>query len=348
MLRVSLAEQSDQNRWDAYALNHPDASPYHMFAWKQAVEGSYGHTCPYLCAEKNGELVGILPLVHIHILGIVGELAALPYCDVGSCLCDDDEVQDALLDEAMKIQKKLNCKKLTLRGQLRDSALKTEFGAEAHGKVRMLLPLPPSSDELISGFKSKLRSQIRKAEKNGISFRWSGLDELDAVWSVFSRNMHDLGSPVHAKNWIRSVLQNYKERARVGLAEYGGETVGIGIVLMTNTVVSIPWASCLREFNHLAPNVLLYWNLLKFSSDNGYQVFDFGRSTEGEGTYKFKKQWGAEPMALAWHSHPDARKCGGRARLHSSNRDVAARLWRKIPLPIANFLGPHLRKYISL
>jgi len=349
-ITVFQAKNSDHKIWDDFVLNRSDASPYHLFAWKLAIEASYGHPCYYLSAEKKGELVGILPLVHIHFFNIVNELTALPYCDVGNCICDADEVQDALLTEALSVQKSLNCKKLNIRGPLRETQLQSDgFIRERTGKVRMLLSLPPSSDELFSSFKSKLRSQVRKAVKNGVSFRWAGLTDLDTIYSVFSKNMHTLGSPVHSKTWLETILIHYKNRVKVGLVEFDGKAVGMGIILLGGQSVSIPWASTLREFNRLGPNMLLYWNFLKFSADNGYKIFDFGRSTEKEGTYRFKKQWGAQPVPLLWYSQKN-NKCqkGDSVQASSNLRSTVEATWRKIPFPVANFIGPRLRKYTSL
>jgi len=212
----------------------------------------------------------------------------------------------------------------------------------------MLLELPSSSEELFSSFRSKLRSQVRKAEKNGIFFRWSGLEDINTIYSIFSRNMHELGSPVHAKRWLQSVLKHYAQRARVGLAEFEGKAVGMGIILLAGQNVSIPWASTLREYNRLGPNMLLYWNFLKFSADNGYTVFDFGRSTEEEGTYRFKKQWEAHPVPLIWYNDVEEMKDNDQVKQQTDKRCMAVEIWQKIPLPVANIIGPHLRKYISL
>ena len=349
-ITVFQAKNSDRKIWDDFVLTRPDASPYHLFAWKLAIEASYGHSCYYLSAEKKGQLVGILPLVHIRFLNIVNELTALPYCDVGNCVCDADEVQDALLAEALSVQKSLNCKKLNIRGTLRETQLQSDgFIRERTGKVRMLLSLPASSDELFSSFKSKLRSQVRKAKKNGISFRWAELTDSDTIYSVFSKNMHSLGSPVHSKAWLENILIHYKNRAKVGLVEFDGKTVGMGIILLGGQSVSIPWASTLRKFNRLGPNMLLYWNFLKFSADNGYKMFDFGRSTEGEGTYKFKKQWKAKPVPLGWYESINKRKTkNDPSAADTDNREKASEIWKKLPLGMANMVGPYLRKYISL
>ena len=119
--------------------------------------------------------------------------------------------------------------------------------------------------------------------------------------------------------------------------------------MSTKQQTSIPWASTLRQYNRLGPNMLLYWNCLKFAADNGKQIFDFGRSTKEEGTFRFKKQWGAKPVPLPWYSSAvviqNATKAKGTSLV---GRENVAEIWKKIPVPIANLIGPRLRKYINL
>ena len=209
----------------------------------------------------------------------------------------------------------------------------------------MLLNLPDSSEELWTGFKSKLRSQVRKAEKNGLTF--SSTANLDDFYAVFGENMRDLGSPVHSRKWIDAVLHYYGEKARLGLVYLNDKAVGAGIILTAGQKVSIPWASTLRQYNRLGPNMLLYWNFLKFAADNGFSSFDFGRSTPDEGTYRFKSQWGAKPVALERHIiYLDGTLPAQKET--SKNRERIEHIWQKLPLGLANFTGPILRKYISL
>jgi FemAB-related protein (PEP-CTERM system-associated) len=300
----------------------------------------------------NGQVVGVLPLVHLHFPGLLSEMAALPFCDVGNCLADSEQVQDALLRDALHLYERLRCTKMSLRGPLLETELKnTFFHGQSLDKVRMLMDLPPSSDQLLAGFKSKLRSQINKAEKNGIRFVWGGLDDLDDIYFVFSKNMHALGSPVHAKKWLHSIVSSYLPGIKIGLAQFEGKAVGVGFILLGKLGVSLPWASTLREYNHLGPNMLLYWKLLEFSADNGFKYFDFGRSTENEGTYNFKKQWGAVPQPLIWYTLDDAVH-DKKERLplykNTSPQKAVFALWQRMPLAAANVLGPCLRKYISL
>lgn len=347
---MRMAEENDQAKWDEYVLSHPDSSPYHFWAWKESVEQAYGHKTFYFLAEEDNHVVGILPLVNIRVPLLINELTALPFCDVGNCLADSLQVQDDLLDKIKDFSETINCRKTSLRGSLKESGSSAGNPYIVQtGKVRMLFVLPASSEALLASFKSKLRSQIRKAEKNGVQFRWTGSDGVESFYAVYSRNMRDLGSPVHSRQWFDSIMTNYEERAQIGLTEYEGKCIGAGLILSTDSLTVIPWASTLREHNRLSPNMLLYWNFLKYSADNGFKVFDFGRSTEGEGTYRFKKQWGAQPVPLLWYSLRNNVRLQDESIPPQSNaRNKVAAIWAKIPLSVANVIGPYMRKYISL
>ncbi len=347
---IRVADHKDKGVWDAYVSNHPDATPYCLFSWKEAVEQAYGYQSFYLLLEKDGVIKGVLPLFVFHVPFCGKSLLSLPYCDVGDVLADNDEIKKALLAESLQLAKKLKVKEVDIRScqdNLLEDVISDWHVTVQTEKVRMILPLPGSSAELWEGFKSKLRSQVRKAEKNGLTFSWGNENEIEAFYHVFSHNMHDLGSPVHSKKWIKKILANYGENARMGLVFKENQPVGCGIILSTKSTVSIPWASTLQEFNRLSPNMILYWNFLKYAADNEKKNFDFGRSSPNEGTYKFKKQWGAEPVQLYWHRLNKVRQ---EKEYFSSNsaRKLLESVWQKMPLSVVNVIGPKVRKYIDL
>ncbi|MCJ8502106.1 FemAB family XrtA/PEP-CTERM system-associated protein [Desulfatitalea alkaliphila] len=350
-ITIKTAQEPDKPQWDTYILNHPNATPYHLWAWKQAIETAYGHRATYLLAQKNNNISGVLPLFQLRLAPFINQLVSLPYCDVGNCLADDSATQDMLLNQAIRLKHNTKSTTLHLRGDLTPAAAADHhFNRINTGKVRLILNLPSTSQALFNSFKSKLRSQVRKAEKNGVQFRWGHLADIDAAYHVFAKNMHELGSPVHSKTFLREVLSRFSNRAKIGLAEYNGKTIGMGIILATDNKISIPWASTLRVYNRLAPNMLLYWNFLKFSSDNGFQLFDFGRSTMGEGTYKFKQQWGAKPIPLIWYDavNTPSNKAPHPQNGTHANREHLSAAWRKLPLTLATRIGPQVRKYINL
>ncbi|MGD9950718.1 MAG: FemAB family XrtA/PEP-CTERM system-associated protein [Desulfobulbus sp.] len=354
---IQLATKADALDWDHYILKHEEASPYHLYAWKEAVERAYAFKPYSLMALDQGKIIGVLPLIFMTYPLGGGTLVALPYCDVGGPLADNAPTAQSLLEHAINLGAHLQAKSLDIRGfSLQADQQASDYYIEKkQEKVRMLFHLPDTVEELWQGFRSKLRSQINKARKNGLTFCFS--ENLAEFYSIFASNMHDLGSPVHSYNWFQAIFAHYGKRARLGLVFKGDRAVGGGIVLNTDRVISIPWASTLRVYNHLSPNMLLYWSLLEDAVNRGFSTFDFGRSTSGEGTYRFKSQWGAQPVELNWYvvnfSKGQSDKVMSQRPSNIANRGitkrmVAAKLWRLLPAWFVNRTGPILRKYVSL
>lgn len=349
-MEIKTANNSDKQNWDNYVLNHPNSTPYHLFAWKEAVENAYGFKGLYLTAEKKNQIIGILPLIHLHLPMTNGALISLPYCDAAGTLSGSQEIEKTLYDFAIKIARSKNIKKLSLRSTNLIPGTKKE--SSTSDKVRMILTLPSNADTLMESFKSKLRSQVKKPLRDGLTSQIGGLELLNLFYPLFAENMRDLGSPVHTRKWIKSILEAYKNKAHLVLTTMpDGQPAAGGILLTTKKSVSVPWASSLRKYNRYNPNMLLYWTFLKYACDMNFSSFDFGRSTIGEGTYKFKKQWGAKPSPLFWADFDteenrfiDSPKQNG----INKNRDFLAAVIMKTPVSFNNALGKVTRKYISL
>jgi lipid II:glycine glycyltransferase (peptidoglycan interpeptide bridge formation enzyme) len=206
---------------------------------------------------------------------------------------------------------------------------------------------------MLASYAPKLRSQIKKAEKNGLTVELSTTPRLiDAFYSVYSANMHRLGSPPHSLDWFKAVACSYAaaESLLLCVVKHQEQVVGAGFVLRVGNRAVIPWASTLAEFNHLAPNMLLYWSIQSWLADHHIQYFDFGRSTYGEGTYRFKKQWGAQPIALDWLQYgADCQPIvEHKAASQSRIRPLLESIWRSMPEPLMTRLGSKLRRYITL
>ena len=326
-------------------------------------------------ANSNNQFVGILPLIHIKSLFFGNHFVSMPFLNYGGILADDEETEKALWHEAMKIGQQLKVKNIELRhlkpltislpptsSDLPAESLSAEAGTilppltevdpitcstKTH-KVRMLLKLPASSDELFKSYKAKLRSQITCPQKEGMKAVVGGRELLDLFYEVFSINMRDLGSPVHSKRLFKEICDVFNHNARIGIVSYQNIPVAGGMIFCFRDTVEIPWASSLKEFNRFSPNMLLYWSLIEYACDNGFKYFDFGRSTPDEGTYKFKEQWGAKPSPLYWHEIIfDGHKVNEEDS-EKSKFETAIHLWKLLPIPFANWIGPVLRKNISL
>jgi FemAB-related protein (PEP-CTERM system-associated) len=298
--QISIAEATQLDRINNYLAASERAVPYHHMQWLMAVKKAYGFDFEYLVAETDAQIEGVLPLCRFKSITGKYSLCALPFCDVGGVVADNDVVREKLIAFALDRAEQLQAMPLQLRQRMSEATADAEMSDR---KVSMLLALPESSEVLLAGFKSKLRSQIKKAGKNGLQFDFANDEKsIDDFFYVFCRNMHLLGSPTHSLKWFQSLREMYQDDLLVGRVWFEGKIVGAGILLFSGSNVSIPWASTLREYNRLAPNMLLYWNLLKVSCERGCEQFDFGRSTYGEGTYNFKKQWGAKPVLLDWQA----------------------------------------------
>lgn len=340
-------------RLDAYVRSHPQGSPYHLNAWRLAVETAYGYPGLALVAHaEDGRIAGLLPLCEVKVPMRGCSWVSLPYCDLGGPLADSAEMAAALADRARAAMRARGIASMDLRCTMQPGE---EEQALAGRKVRMLLELGRSAQEMMAAYPPKLRSQIRKAEKNGLSFEVAAAPgAVDDFYEVYARNMHRLGSPAHSRRWFAAIEAGYAASGDVtiGLVRHAGQVIGAGLVLHAGQRAAIPWASTVAEFNHLAPNMLLYWGLQAHLAEHGVSSFDFGRSTMGEGTYRFKRQWGAAPCALDWQRWTSAGRQEDQSVAPgvpgSRIRPMIESVWKQLPLSLVSAVGPRVRKFITL
>lgn len=347
----------DRELYDTYVQGHPEGTPYHLSGWLLGVEEAYGHACQVFSVWRDSRLCGVLPLCMIRRPLLGTSVVSLPFCDLGGVLADDVTATVALYRAAGAHLKSIGAGTAEIR-QLGMAMDRSEDSLVAESetaiKVSMRATLPENSDSLLKSFKAKLRSQIKKAEKNGLTATVSKDDSaLSAFYPVFAANMHRLGSPVHSLDWFLRLKKAYGDNFLTGLVYLEDEPVGAGVVLIVGDRACIPWASTLAQYNRLAPNMLLYWSLLSHVCDHGVRSFDFGRSSLGEGTYRFKRQWGATPYALTWNRLTQAGELQTVPFVPASARAQKIRsliefAWQRLPLALANWLGPRIRKYITL
>ena len=373
-ITVRSAEFTDRSAWNEYVAQHTNATAYHWFEWMEAVEIAYQHQPKPLIAfkasPKGAQVCGILPSVLMQSPGLGRRLCSLPFCDIGGPLADNYDVERQLIEAASNMLVTTESKGIELRtgaAETLDEDAITYYLADPETrpapKVQMLLELPENSEILWKNFKSKLRSQIRKAEKNGLSCR-SACDGslIGDFYKVLSRNMRDLGSPVHSVRLYEALQEKYQDRARIHIVYSDSTPIAGGFVIRHPSRISIPWASTIAEFNHLSPNMMLYWDVIETNFDSNQALFDFGRSTLGEGTYRFKKQWGAKPYMLQWQSlkdeadHMKVRSQNDRRYIpqepskgiSSFAKTAVLNTWKRLPVPLATAIGPLFRKHISL
>ncbi len=290
-----------------------------------------------LAEDGAGKILGILPLVHLASVLFGNFIVSMPYFNYGGICADTPEAGRELFKEAVRIAEKEGAEHIEMR-HTRPTDLDVK---EKRAKVSMKLSLPGTSGELWKSFPSKLRNQINRPLKESMLARVGGHEELDDFYKVFSANMRDLGTPVYPKDFFRNILNEFPDTAWIITVRLkNGGPAAAGFFTGFKDTVEIPWASSLRSCNKYAPNMLLYWTGLKTAAGKGYKVFDFGRSTPGEGTYRFKEQWGAVPAQLYWHYW--VRNNGPMPELNPKNPRyrLGIKLWKKLPVGLTRIMGP--------
>jgi FemAB-related protein (PEP-CTERM system-associated) len=282
----------------------------------------------------------VLPLVRVKSLLFGDYLVSMPFVNYGGPLGSPEAVR-ALAHRAQEMAEGLGVGLLELR-----SRAEQDTGLPAsHRKITVVLDLPSGGAEALwKGLPAKVRSQVRRPQKEGMETRF-GAEQLDAFYDVFARHMRDLGTPVQSRRLFEAIGETLGPDVWFGCVYHGARPVAGGCGFRWGTEFEMTWASSLREYNAAAPNMLLYWSFMERCAAEGVTLFNFGRCTPGSGTHRFKRQWGSRDEQLWWYQWSRS----GKTATPSPDDGALAwgpRLWRRLPLPVANALGPWIVKKI--
>jgi len=336
---INLVTPSNQEAYDAFHQAHPGKNYGLDRRWAQALLQGYGRKVHHLLYTHNQQVEGIGALVSFLRPG--GKIwVGMPYMDFGGILVSQEQFESSFITELAGF----------LKGrpfELRNRMPLQHLSAPLNTKRSMLLDISGTTQEALwSSFDAKVRNQVRKAQKEGVEVKWGAQENLQSFYPVFAKNMRDLGSPVHGLKFFKAVFDVFPEM-HLGLALYKGEVIGGLVRLHWGNELVLPWASTLREYRHLCPNNALYWSALCYAFESKCKQIDFGRSTQDEGTYKFKKQWLAQEFPLPWYPFNGLGKLPLQVEhLGQGKLSRVAEVWAKLPLPLANFLGPKIRGHL--
>ena len=338
---ISLAPlDGGVSAWDAFVASAPGSTFCHLAAWREVMTDVLGHECVYAIAyDEAGTRCGILPLVRVRSPLFGHYLVSLPFLNAGGPVGTPEAVA-ALLDHATTLASSLRVDLLELR--TRDvvaSPLRV-----SQRKVRVLLDFPSSAHALWRRFPPKLRSQIKRPQREGLEVRFGG-DQLDAFYEVFARNMRSLGTPVLPRAFFERIAATFGGLVEFGAVFRGAEPVAAGSGFAWRGEFEMTWASALREYSRIAPNMLLYWAFMERVMARGVRVFDFGRCTPDSGTHRFKQQWGGVSVPLPWLQWSRRNVAGTPSPDRPAYR-LAAAVWRRLPLAVTRRIGPVLARQL--
>jgi serine/alanine adding enzyme len=336
--RLSVLEAPGSD-WDPFVMGSPDSSIYHLSGWTEVAREVFGHRALFVeSRDPSGSLTGVLPVIRQRSWLLGNFATSLAFFNCGGPLATDPLVAQQLMVRAAGAAEALGCRYL----EFRDVQPRLGEWSRRTDKITLRLDLPDTVDALSKGLGSKLRSQVKRAEREGAQCRTGSAALLDEFYAVFAENMRDLGTPVYPKRFFEAILRRFEQYCQLVIIESQGEPWAAAFLVFWRGSAEVPWASCRAKAKPLGANMRLYWELLSQAIARGCKSFDFGRSTVDSGTYRFKQQWGAQPVPLHWYRWE--RQGSGRevatGERTGKAMQVATAIWQHLPLGIANTLGP--------
>lgn len=333
---------NEDSAWNNYVTAHPTATIHHLTHWRNILKKTYNIESLYFVAhDNNHKIVGILPLTRLKSRLFGDLLVSMPYFQRGGAIADHLMIEKKLMDAASKEASRLGIDHI----EFRDDIPREGLPVLSH-KVSMVLSLPNSTDVLWRSFSPKLRTQIKRPQQFLPTILIGGKEYINDFYEVYSQNMRDLGSPAHSKRLVENILDKFQNSSWIILIRLDNKPVSAALLLGHSDTMEVPLASTIRKANPYSMNMLLYWEILKLAIKHHYNKFDFGRSSKNSGTYRFKRQWGAQPVQLYWHYW--LRDTNELPYLNPSNPKyaIAINIWKLLPVRFTRWLGPLIIKNI--
>lgn len=336
---IRPADTADAPRIATYVAAHREGTPFHLAEWSAAVARGCGQQDRYLIAEgADGAIAGVLPLMLVTSRLFGTALVSAGFGVDGGVLADDAATAQALAEDAWRIAVAQGATSLELRG----GPAPTGFHTNTDSYLGFVRDLATDDDAQLLAIPRKQRAEVRKSFDKGLTIAVD--DDRAAHYRVYAESVRNLGTPVFPKTLFAAVLDAFGEAADILTVRHQGVPVASVLSLYWRGTVYPYWGGGTEAARGLRANDAMYFALMNHARRRGCTRFDFGRSKVGTGAAAFKRNWGFEGQPLAYH----VRTADGAAPRSVNPLDPKyARkiaLWKTLPLPIANLVGPWLSR----
>jgi FemAB-related protein (PEP-CTERM system-associated) len=341
-IRVRGFASADVRAWDEFVERCPDATFFHRAGWREILEECFGHRTHYLVAERAGQTVGVLPLAEIKSLLFGHSLVSLPFCAYGGVAATDAGAITALHDAARAIGERVSAAHLELRDRVR----REPDWPQQDLYVTFRKEILPDVEANMLAIPRKQRAMVRKGIKHGLA---SHLDpDAGRFFALYADNVHRHGTPPLSKRYFDMLRRVFGDATEVlTVTDSEGKPLSSVLSFYFRDEVLPYYAGDDVAARDLAANDFKYWELMRRACERGIRVFDYGRSKRGTGPFDFKKNWGFEPTPLAYEYCLFRRESIPENNPLNPKYRALIALWRRLPLPVANALGPHLVKSLG-
>ncbi len=330
-----LADAEQARRWDDFVLACEEATFFHLSGWKEVVERSYKHRCVFLFAEENGELRGVLPLVHINSPFFGNALVSNAFCVIGGPAAVTVSARMALDAEAVRLAEELGVDHLEYRLA---APVHDDWACNADLYVNFAKVLDPEPEKNLLAIPRKQRAVVRKGLKAGLT---AEIDpSVDRFFRLYSESVRNHGTPVHSKRYFASLKEVFGDRCEIVTVLEGATPVSTVMNFYFKETVLAYYGGGAPRAREVAAFDFMYWDIMRRGCESGIRIFDYGRSKRNTGSFDFKKNWGFTPQPLYYEYKLLRRKDVPHVNPLNPKYRLFISLWRRLPLGIANTFGP--------
>ncbi len=339
---IKRLDDSAASKWDAFVESCDSATFFHRAGWKKVLEESFGHDCYFLYLEREGAIRGVLPLVHVHSRLFGNALISSAFCVYGGAAAFDAETEAALYVEAEKLAESLAVDYLELR--LR-APVHPDWACKDDLYVTFRKEMDPDPDKNLAAIPRKQRAMVRKGLKSGLVGELD--DNTERLHRIYSESVRNLGTPVFSRKYFRMLKEVFSDDCEILTITHEGRPVaGVMSFYFRDEVVPYYGGGTSTD-RKLAINDFMYWDLMRRACQAGYRIFDFGRSKRGTGAFDFKKHWGFEPEPLVHEFKLLGVEALPEVNPTNPKYSLFIAAWRKLPLPVANTIGPFISRSLG-
>jgi len=332
---------TEHDRWDAFVEQAAEATFFHRAGWETVIERSFGHKTYYLYAERNGVIEAILPLCHVNSMLFGNNLVSTPFCVYGGIVANNKDAASILLQAATELAVRLNVDALEMRNRQPSG----ESWPSKDLYVTFRKQIDPDPEQNLKAIPRKQRAMVRKGIKAGLQ------SEADSGWQrlfkIYSESVRNLGTPVFPAKYFRILREVFGSDCDVLMVAHEGKDIAGVMSFYFRDEVLPYYGGSTPAARMLKGNDFMYWELMRIAAENGVRIFDYGRSKVGTGSYSFKKNWGFEPEPLSYEYHLVASDSIPDINPMNPKYQMFIKLWKKLPLPAANIIGPLLSRNLG-
>lgn len=343
-LRVAdLDDAIERARIGAYVHDSADGTPFHLPAWSVAVARGCGHRNHYLLAEGgNGQLVGVMPLTEVHSPLFGRALVSAAFGVGGGILADNPRAAAQLAETAWALADRLSCPVMEVRGGMSPGP---EWSVDTARYIGFVRDLAEDDDAELLAIPRKQRAEVRKALDTELEVHVGhGPDEQAEHYSVYAESVRNLGTPVFPRTLFSEVLREFGQSADVLVVRHEGVAVSSVLSLYWKGTVYPYWGGGTAAARRLRANDRMYFELMRHARTRGCKRFDFGRSKTGTGAAAFKKNWGFVGEPLTYYERVADGATARDASPANPKYSLQVALWSKLPLAVANRIGPWISR----